>query len=150
MNAMSRMHRLLVVLLGSLAVVIGVLASPSSAAERVPSPATPPGAAAVSASHAPAAGNATPAAVYYYNTWKNATGFCDGGTFRPCGTLFAGRNYFYYQCPGARWEDQGYRNYWWAFTDLDTPRGSRGWVSAVYFTVGGQNEPIPGLPRGNC
>jgi hypothetical protein len=89
-------------------------------------------------------------AKYYYNTWKDATGWCDGGGWVSCGTLYAGRNYFYHQCPGARWEDQGNYNHWWAWTDLDSPGGTQGWVSAVYFTVGGQDEPIPGLPRGNC
>lgn len=89
-------------------------------------------------------------AKYYYNTWHTATGWCDLYGPAVCGVLYAGRNYFYHQCPGAYWEYQGYHNTWWAYTDLDSPPGARGWVSAVYFTVGGQDEPIPGLPRGNC
>jgi hypothetical protein len=35
---------------------------------------------------------------------------------------------------------------WWLYTDLDSPAGAQGWISAVYVTVGGNYEPIPGLP----
>jgi hypothetical protein len=40
----------------------------------------------------------------------------------------------------------GNTNTWWAKTDDDSGN-KKVWVSATVFTVGGQNEPIPGLPR---
>ncbi|MEV4675547.1 MULTISPECIES: hypothetical protein [Actinomadura] len=99
---------------------------------------------------------AAPAAAskYYYNTWITADSYSWVGNGHPHwlptgGKLFAGRNYFYCQNDwGQRYTDKwGNTNTWWAQTDDDS--GNRKvWVSATVFTVGGQNERIPGLP--NC
>ncbi|QKW37307.1 hypothetical protein HUT06_27570 [Actinomadura sp. NAK00032] len=97
---------------------------------------------------------AAPAAAskYYYNTWITADSYHWVGNGHPHwwktgGKLFAGRNYFYCQNDwGIRHTDKyGNTNTWWAQTDDDS--GNRKvWVSATVFTVGGQNERIPGLP----
>ncbi|MEU9831944.1 hypothetical protein AB0D67_10445 [Streptosporangium sp. NPDC048047] len=88
---------------------------------------------------------------YYYNTWKNASGWAAPTPHDdlPIGTLYAGRNYFFCQRQNAvhPWTEGKYKNNWYLYTDLDTPRGAKGWISAVYVTVGGNWEPIPGLPR---
>ncbi len=88
--------------------------------------------------------------VYYFETWKSATGFCQPTPqtdSTSCGQLLAGRNYFYCQKRTAdTWQEGEYLNDWWLYTDLDTPKGAHGWVSAVYVTVGGNYERIPGLP----
>ncbi|MFJ9582891.1 hypothetical protein [Streptomyces acidicola] len=88
------------------------------------------------------------AAKYYYTTWSNARSVKDPDKLDPpVGRLWAGRNYFYCQTEGyVASDDHGNRNVWWARTDDDS--GNRDvWISAIHFTVGGNFEPIPGLPR---
>ncbi|BAU85561.1 hypothetical protein SLA_4677 [Streptomyces laurentii] len=84
---------------------------------------------------------------YYFNTWSNATSYRDASNFAPMGTLWAGRNYFYCQEAGQRvWDSANNYNYWWAKTDDDS--GHSGvYVSATAFSVGGNDQPIPGLPK---
>lgn len=100
----------------------------------------------------PARQGAAGRAKYYFTTWKAAPGFrsltCSYDDPKcTVGELRAGRNYFYCQSKSSRGDVVGpYRNHWWLFTDLDSPAGAKGWVSAVYVTVGGQEQPIPGLP----
>lgn len=97
----------------------------------------------------------TAASKYYYNTWTTANSYHWVGNGHPHwmktgGKLFAGRNYFYCQFnwgENQRYTDKwGNTNTWWAKTDDDSGN-KKVWVSATVFTVGGQNEPIPGLPR---
>ncbi len=96
----------------------------------------------------PAAGRAK----YAFETWKAAPGFrspsCSYDDPKcTVGELHAGGDYFFCQTRSARGEtDHGYHNHWWLYTDLDSPAGARGWVSAIYVKVGGQEQPIPGLP----
>ncbi|MDQ3850554.1 MAG: hypothetical protein M3296_08075 [Actinomycetota bacterium] len=89
-----------------------------------------------------------------FKTWRTATGYRtpDCSYSDPScrvGSLWANMkdgNYFYCQLPSARrLTDSGYHNHWWLYTDLDSPAGASGWVSAVYVTVGAQDAPIPGL-----
>jgi hypothetical protein len=91
-------------------------------------------------------------AKYYFKTWKTAPAFrspsCSYDDPKcTVGELFAGRNYFFCQSKSSRADAVGpYHNHWWLFTDLDSPRGAKGWVSAAYVTAGGQEQPVPGLP----
>jgi hypothetical protein len=48
------------------------------------------------------------------------------------------------QCAGGQVDEDGYRNFWWV--QLDTPVG-RGWVSAVYISTGGNQQPIPTVSK---
>ena len=48
------------------------------------------------------------------------------------------------QCAGGAVTEGGAVNFWWV--KIDTPQGT-GWVSAVRVLVGGNNEPIPGVPQ---
>jgi hypothetical protein len=40
----------------------------------------------------------------------------------------------------------GYHNYWWLRTDDDNHHADV-WVNAVYVSSGGNDQPIPGVPR---
>jgi hypothetical protein len=86
---------------------------------------------------------------YYYFTWKSAQGNCTPlvhDDWCPVSWLWAGRNYFYCQVqqPAHAWREGNSVNNWWLWTGLDT--GGQGWISAVYVSVGGDWERIPGLP----
>ncbi|MEU0242576.1 hypothetical protein ABZ234_33275 [Nocardiopsis sp. NPDC006198] len=103
------------------------------------------------ASLAFSASPAAAAARYYYNTWITISSYrinTSGTSLYEVGTLYAGRHYFYCQYRFPRWpytDAHGNTNIWYASTDDDT--GNRGvLIPVTAFTVGGQNEPIPGLP----
>jgi hypothetical protein len=119
-------------------------------------PAHPPAAPGETGSLVPEGGGTTVQSpgrkTYTYETWKAAPGFrspsCSYDDPKcTVGELHAGSNFFYCQTKSSRGEtDHGYHNHWWLYTELDSPRGAHGWVSAIYVKVGGQEQPIPGLP----
>ncbi|HEY3686378.1 MAG TPA: hypothetical protein VGL93_25315 [Streptosporangiaceae bacterium] len=84
----------------------------------------------------------------WLKTWASAPSYwyyASASDNSRAGTLNGGSNYFYCQAAGAEYSAHGYRNYYWARTDDDT--GNKGvWVSDVYITTGGQDQPVPGLP----
>ncbi|MCB5909451.1 protein kinase [Streptomyces sp. SF28] len=75
--------------------------------------------------------------------WRAATSYTP--SFQQVGTLNSGPNYFYCQAKLGRRETYGkWTNVWWAKTDDDS--GNAGvYVSVVYLTGGGNDQPIPGL-----
>jgi hypothetical protein len=84
---------------------------------------------------------------YYFNTWRNATSYKYRNLDAPMGKLWAGNNYFYCQAKGeAVIDGGGNRNDWWAKTDDDNGN-TNVWVPATAFSVGGDWEAIPGLPK---
>ncbi|MCX5204719.1 hypothetical protein OG897_25095 [Streptomyces sp. NBC_00237] len=107
-----------------------------------------PGIAQADSSAVPAASQVKIQGKYYFNTWRNAYSYEGRNVNTPKkGILWAGRNYFYCQAQGQdHHDDAGNKNTWWAKTDDDN--GNRNvWVSATAFSVGGNYEPIPGLPK---
>jgi hypothetical protein len=86
---------------------------------------------------------------YYYNVWADSWSHWtpDWYTDSHAGTLRKGRSYFYCQTIGLRWTDpnRGYTNFYWALTDDDSGNKSV-YISVVYISAGGNDEPIPGLP----
>lgn len=82
----------------------------------------------------------------YKNVWHTAPSYYSGLGGRTGGYLYAGRNYFYCQGVGNEYSALGYHNKWWLYTDDDS--GHRNvWVNAVYVSGGGNDQPIPGVPR---
>jgi hypothetical protein len=114
---------------------------------------------AVTAAVAVAAGTTLPAAAapltssaaaaypkVYKNVWHTAPSYYGGSGGRTGGYVYAGRNYFYCQGVGNEYSALGYHNNWWLYTDDDS--GHRNvWVNAVYVSGGGNDQPIPGVPR---
>ncbi|WP_155368075.1 hypothetical protein [Catellatospora vulcania] len=66
---------------------------------------------------------------YYATTFANTDGLL-GSDYR--GTLWAGTSYFRCSAPAGYVEGEYGFNHYWMWTDLDTPWGSTGWVSAYY------------------
>lgn len=85
---------------------------------------------------------------YWITTFREAAGYpnavCGTSNGHPCGAngyLYAGSNYVYCRVWGAELNDgQGNYNRWWLWTDLDTPAGSQGWVSAYYLSGQGNDQ----------
>ena len=120
----------------------GLLAATAVAAVAVAGGTSLPAAAAPVTSHAAAAAYAK----VYKNVWHTAPSYYGGSGGRTGGYLYAGRNYFYCQAVGDEYSALGYHNNWWLYTDDDS--GHRNvWVNAVYVSGGGNDQPIPGVPR---
>ncbi|WP_133899323.1 hypothetical protein [Streptomyces sp. KS 21] len=85
---------------------------------------------------------------YWITTFTLASGYpnpvCGTSNGHPCGPngyLYAGSNYVFCRAWGAEVNDgQGNFNRWWLWTDLDTPAGSQGWVSAYYLSGQGNDQ----------
>lgn len=70
------------------------------------------------------------------------------GTMRARGTSTRGQENWY-ACQVATdkvgsYRVDSYRNHWWALTLSDDGK-TWGWVNAVYFKAGGNDQPVPGL-----
>ncbi|MCX4695537.1 hypothetical protein [Streptomyces sp. NBC_01408] len=85
---------------------------------------------------------------YWITTFTLTGGYpnpvCGTSNGHPCGPngyLYAGSNYVFCRTWGAGVDDgEGNFNRWWLWTDLDTPAGSRGWVSAYYLSGQGNDQ----------
>lgn len=92
----------------------------------------------------PDASRAAARTKYWKNVWRTAPSYYSGDRATG-GYLYAGRNYTYCQATGTRVRLGNYYNYHWLLTDDDD--GNRNvWVNAVYFSEGGNDKPVPGVP----
>ncbi|RTL66150.1 MAG: hypothetical protein EKK42_18555 [Pseudonocardiaceae bacterium] len=82
--------------------------------------------------------------------FKNGTNVRRGGSTKGSpdnilGAIDAGDYNAIGQCAGEQITEGENTNFWWVL--LDTPVG-QGWVSAVRINLGGNDQPIPGVPSG--
>jgi hypothetical protein len=125
--------------------LLALAAAATIGANTLPAAATPPEVGEQRAATATSAAAAAYGKVYK-NVWHTAPSYYSGLAGRTGGYLYAGRNYFYCQDVGQQHRALGYYNNWWLYTDDDS--GHRNvWVSAVYVSGGGNNQPIPGVRR---
>lgn len=50
-----------------------------------------------------------------------------------------------HQCTGQDVSEGGDKNFWWV--KIQTTNHGAGWVSAINISIGGDNEPIPGVEQ---
>lgn len=75
-------------------------------------------------------------------TWASAPGWrmSPYAATKRVGTLWAGTHFVYCKRKMSAVSGSEGTNYWWLWTELDTPRGEHGWVSAYYLSGQGDNE----------